>query len=159
MDHRNRRRKPLKICLAASTGGHLTQLLRIEEAWRDMPHFFVTPGEPLSSRLTGGAKAYSVCAANRRRPLHVLRMFFQCAGILLKERPNVIVSTGATVGCVLCILVKLTRGRVVWIDTISHPDRLTLSGRIVRPFADLFLVQWPALQKRYRKVTYVGSVL
>ncbi len=148
-----------KICVAASTGGHLTQLLRISEAWRDMPHFFITPGKPLSTQLTGGAKAYTVCAANRQHPLRVLHMFFQCVRILLKERPDAVVSTGATVGCLCCLLVKLMGGKVVWIDSISQPDRLTLSGRIVRHFADLFLVQWPALEQRYRKVKYVGAVL
>ena len=153
------KRTPRKICLAASTGGHLTQLLRIEEAWRDMPHFFVTPGEPLSAGLTGGAKAYAVCAANRQQPLRVLRMFLQCATIVVRERPDVVISTGAAVGCILCLLVKLARGKVVWIDSISQADRLTLSGRIVRRFADLFLVQWPALAKRYRGVKYVGSVI
>jgi len=145
--------------VAASTGGHLTQLLRIAEAWRDMPHFFVTPGQPLSPSLTGGAKAYAVCTANRQHPFRVLKMFFQCVRILWKERPNVVVSSGATVGCICCLLVKLMGGKVVWIDSISQPDRLTLSGRIVRYFADLFLVQWPDLEHRYTHVKYVGAVL
>ncbi len=159
MNHRNKQGKPPKICLAASTGGHLTQLLRIEEAWRQMPHFFVTPGKPLPPRMTGGAGAYAVCTANRQHPFRVLKMFFQCVAILFRERPDVVVSTGAAVGCILCFLVKLTRGKVVWMDFISQADRLTLSGRLVRPFADLFLVQWPALESRYRNVKYVGSVI
>jgi len=157
--HRDDIIRPGKICVAASTGGHLTQLLRIAEAWCDMPHFFITPGEPLSPRLTGGATAYAVCTANRQHPLRVLRMLVQCIRIILKERPDAVVSSGATVGCLCCLLVKLMHGKVVWIDSISQPDRLTLSGRIVRHFADLFLVQWPALEQRYRNVKYVGAVL
>ena len=87
------------------------------------------------------------------------QMFFQCLWILLKERPDVVISTGAAVGCILCLLAKLAGKKIVWIDTVSHVEHLTLSGRIIRPLADLFLVQWPALAKRYPKTKYVGAVI
>jgi hypothetical protein len=51
------------------------------------------------------------------------------------------------------------RKKVVWIDSIANVERLSLSGRIVRPFADLFLVQWPELAERYKGVRHDGAVI
>lgn len=53
----------------------------------------------------------------------------------------------------------LVGARVIWLDSITNVRRLSLSGRLIRPFADLFLVQWPALARKYRGVEYVGAVI
>ena len=86
-------------------------------------------------------------------------MFLHCVYIMLKERPDVVISTGAAVGCILCLLAKAMGKKAVWVDTISHVDRITLSGKIIMRFADVFLVQWPELAERYKRARYVGSVL
>jgi UDP-N-acetylglucosamine:LPS N-acetylglucosamine transferase len=119
----------LNICFAASSGGHLTQLL------------------------------YAVGWGNRQHPALMIVMVYRCLRIWVRERPNVVISTGAAVGCVMALIVKLTGGKVIWIDTISHVSHLTLSGRIIRPFADIFLVQWPELTERYKGVAYEGAVI
>jgi UDP-N-acetylglucosamine:LPS N-acetylglucosamine transferase len=149
----------MKICLAASGGGHLTQLLHLSEGWRGRDCFFVTAGALVPEPLRSQVKTYTVPKANRQHPLQLLRMFLQCMRILRTERPDVVISTGAAAGCILCLLAKLMRKKVVWIDSIANVERLSLSGRIIRPFADLFLVQWPELAKRYKGVRYDGSVI
>jgi len=149
----------MKICLTASTGGHLTQLLRLREVWEGKSHFFVIPGAFVAEELKASAKTYVVNKADYRHPWQLLLMLARCTRIMVRERPDVVISTGAAVGCILCVLAKLGRKKVVWIDTVSHVDRLTLSGKIVRHLADLFLVQWPELAERYRQAKYVGSVL
>lgn len=149
----------MKICLAASTGGHLTQLLLLAPVWEGRPHFFVTPGISVGEQVRNNAKAYVVTKADYQHPYRLLVMLAQCSRIMLRERPDVVLSTGAAIGCVLCILAKLCRKKVIWVDTVSHVDRLTLSGNIVRHFADLFLVQWPDLAEKYKQAKYVGSVL
>jgi UDP-N-acetylglucosamine:LPS N-acetylglucosamine transferase len=79
--------------------------------------------------------------------------------VVLRERPDVVISTGAAVGCIVCFLGKLLGAKVVWIDSITNVERISLSGRMVRYIADLFLVQWPELAKRYDNVEYVGVVI
>jgi len=60
----------------------------------------------------------------------------------------------------VALLAKLIWGaRVVWVDSIANVDHLSLSGRLVRPFADLTLTQWPALARKYKSVEYVGQVV
>jgi hypothetical protein len=71
----------------------------------------------------------------------------------------VVISTGAAPGCLVALLGHLAGARVIWLDSITNVHRLSLSGRLVRPFADLFLVQWPALARKYRGVEYVGAVV
>jgi hypothetical protein len=47
---------------------------------------------------------------------------------------------------------------VIWLESIVSQKRLSIWGQVVRNFADLFLVQWPALAKRYRHTEYAGAV-
>jgi UDP-N-acetylglucosamine:LPS N-acetylglucosamine transferase len=149
----------VKICLASSAGGHLTQLLRLTPACEGHSYFIVTTGTQATKSQDGDDRTYTVGWANRNHPFLMAKMVVRCHRILAKERPDVLISTGAAVGCVLAILMKLRRRKVVWIDTISHPEYLTLGGRIIKPFADVFLVQWPDLTEKYRGTKYVGSVL
>lgn len=112
-----------------------------------------------ADELSEHSLAYVVDWANRRHPIKLIKLASQCLTILLRERPHVILSTGAAVGCLMCVFGKLLGKKIIWVDTISHVDRLTLSGRIVRLFADVFLVQWPELAQKYRHAEYVGSVI
>ena len=84
----------------------------------------------------------------RRNRLAFARTIRQIFDILRRERPAVVVTTGAAPGLVALVLAKLVcRSRTVWIDTISHSEAMTLSGRLARPVADAWLVQWPHLAR------------
>jgi beta-1,4-N-acetylglucosaminyltransferase len=149
----------MKICLAASSGGHLTELLKVTEACNGRTYFFVIPDPSLVKPMLNETEIYVVIKANRENPILIIKMLGQCIRIMVKERPDVVISTGAAVGCILCVLAKLMRKKVIWIDTISHVNRLTMSGRIIKPMADLFLVQWPHLVDKYKGVRYVGAII
>jgi UDP-N-acetylglucosamine:LPS N-acetylglucosamine transferase len=110
-------------------------------------------------RARYGVPVYVVGESNREQPLKVLRVLARCVGIVLRERPDVIVSTGAAHGCLLCLLAKLAGARVVWIDSIANVERLSLSGRLVRPFADVVISQWPEVAAAYRGVEYHGALV
>lgn len=151
----------MKVCLAASAGGHLNQLLETEAAWRGQHSVFVTTGPMPAERLRERYRApvYAVGESNREHPLQVLRVLAACIGIMLRERPDVVISTGAAHGCLLCLLGKLMGAKVVWIDSIANVERLSLSGRLVRPFADLVITQWAEVAPRYPGVEYHGALV
>lgn len=149
----------MKICLAASAGGHMTQLLQLVEVCEGKAHFFVTTEHVMPAKQRSEARAYVVQKANYGHPFRLVRMLVQCISIMHREQPDVVISTGAAVGCILCILAKLKGKTIIWIDTISHVDRLTISGMIIRHFADLFFVQWPHLAERYERTKYVGALV
>jgi UDP-N-acetylglucosamine:LPS N-acetylglucosamine transferase len=148
-----------RICLTASSGGHLSQLLKVAHSCGDRETFVVTTSEAVRADLARWGRVYVVGECNREHPLRVLGVLWRCARIVFQERPDVVISTGAAPGCLTCFLGKLIGAKVVWMDSITNVERLSLSGRMVRHIADLFLVQWPELARRYRGVQYVGAVI
>jgi len=149
----------MKICLAGSAGGHLSQLLKIASAWSGYEVCWITTTEVVRASLGEQGNVHVAGECNRQHPVRVLRVFLRCLRILRRERPDVVISTGAAPGCMAAILGHLAGAKVIWLDSITNVNRLSLSGRLVRPFADLFLVQWPALARKYRGVEYVGAVI
>ncbi len=151
--------KAIKVCLAASSGGHLSQLLKLSESWKESRPCWVTTSDVIKDRLSTYGRVYVVGECNRQQPLRVFLVLLRCIRIVLGERPDVVISTGAAAGCMVCFLSKLFGAKIVWIDSITNVYRLSLSGRLVRHIADLFLVQWPELAEKYRNVEYVGAVI
>ena len=148
-----------KVCVAASAGGHLSQALRLADAYRRHPHFLVTTSEMARGQLGDDVRVYVVPEGNRSNPLKLLSVVRRTFSIIAAERPDVVLSTGAAPGCLCCLIGKLFGARVIWIDSLANVERLSLSGRIIAPVADLLLVQWEDLTQRYRRARYAGSVL
>jgi UDP-N-acetylglucosamine:LPS N-acetylglucosamine transferase len=155
----NDKQKQLRICLAASAGGHVSQLLKLAACWNGYETFCVTTTKVVRNNLGKLGEVYVVGECNRQHPLRVFAVFLRCLRIVLKEKPDVVISTGASAGCMLCFIGKIIGAKVVWIDSITNVERISLSGRMVRYIADLFLVQWPELAGRYKRVEFVGTVI
>lgn len=152
-------RERLRICLAASAGGHLSQLLKLASSWEGYEVFSVTTTEVVRDKLSKFGGVYVVGECNRQHPLRVIKVLLQCIRIVFRERPDVVISTGAAAGCMLCFMGKIFCAKVVWIDSITNVERISLSGRMVRYVANLFLVQWPELAQKRQNVEYVGEVV
>lgn len=151
--------KNKKICLAASAGGHLTELLRVSDCWKDEKSFFVTTVPVVLDNLKGSGDVYVVGECNRQHPIRVLLVFLKCIKIILKEKPETVISTGAAAGCMICFLAKIFGAKIIWIDSITNVEKISLSGRLVRHIADLFLVQWPELVPKYKNIEYAGTLI
>jgi len=149
----------LRICLAASSGGHLTELLTLSDCWKQHEVFYVTTVPETQQNLRSSGAVYVVGECNRQHPVRVLRVFLRCLKVVLKERPDVVISTGAAAGCMVCFLARVLGARIVWLDSITNVERISLSGRMVRHIAGLFLVQWPELAAKYPNVEYLGTVI
>lgn len=149
----------MKICLVASAGGHLSQLLKLANSWSEYETFCVTTTGVVREKLRKFGRVYIVGECNWQHPWRVIKVFVRCIRIVFWEKPNVVISTGAAAGCMVCFVAAIIGARVVWIDSITNTERISLSGRMVRYIADLFLVQWPELAEQYSKVEYVGAVI
>lgn len=149
----------MKICLVASAGGHLSQLLKIVQPTEKYQAFVITTSEAVRENLEKFGPVHVVGECNRQHGLQVVKVLRRCWAILRREKPDVILSTGAAAGCLCCFLGKLMGARIVWVDSITNVDRLSLSGRMVRYIADLFIVQWPELTEKYHGTEYVGTVV
>lgn len=148
-----------KICLIASAGGHLSQLLELSESWKNRNVFYIVTSDLVRKKIESFGRVYTVGECNRRHLWDTLRVLNRCINILLREKPKVIISTGAAAGCLGCFLGKLLGSKIIWIDSITNVEKLSLSGRIVRYIADLFFVQWPDLTKKYKHVEFAGELV
>jgi beta-1,4-N-acetylglucosaminyltransferase len=147
----------MKICLICSGGGHLNELMQLKNSFQNYPHYFVSFKRPNSIQLAKKEKTYFIkCPA--RNPIYFIINFFQSIKIFLKEKPDLIISTGADVALNTCIIGKIFGKKIIFIESFARIKELSLTGKIIYKFADLFLVQWKELAKKYPKAVYGGAV-
>ena len=103
-------------------------------------------------------KFYVVNDSNLRAKFQLLKTAFRLARIVLIERPDIVISTGAAPGYFAVRLGRLIGAQTIWLDSIANVEQLSISGAKVGRFADLWLTQWPHLA-RPGGPYYAGSVL
>jgi hypothetical protein len=149
-------RKP-KVMAISSGGGHWIQLLRLKPAFANCELTFVSVKE--GYRVDVAAERFLVVPdANRWNKLALIRTAFCILWLLLRERPDVVVSTGAAPGYFAVRFAKWFGARTVWIDSIANAEALSLSGQQAGHHVDLWLTQWPHLATE-KGPYYRGSVL
>jgi len=135
--------KKAKVIAVASAGGHWTQLMRLAPAFSGCEVVYVSTLDP--GTVIGNSRFYIVPDANKNEKLNVLRLFFAILKIILKEKPDFVISTGAAPGHMAVRFGHLLGARTLWIDSMANVQRLSLSGKLSLPYADLCLTQWPHL--------------
>lgn len=135
-----------RVLAVASGGGHWTQLLRLRPAFDGHDVTWVTVREGYRSQVAG-ARFHRIQDATRNDKAALVLVALQVAWILLRTRPDVVVSTGAAPGYVALRLGKLMGCRTAWIDSIANAETISMAGRLAQPYADLWLTQWPHLAR------------
>jgi len=144
--------------VATSDGGHWVQMRRILPAFAGFETVFVGTEPALDADL-GGARYYRVRNVSRANAHELPLLLWQLARAVRRERPDAVVTTGAGPGLIALGMGKLFAGsRTVWIDSVANTGRMSLSGRMARPLADAWLVQWEHLA-RPEGPHYWGAVL
>jgi hypothetical protein len=146
-----------KVLAVASGGGHWVQLRRLAPALGDCDIAYVTT-IPSYRGHVGTARFYVVKDASRWNKFGLIQQGLKIAWILFRERPDIIVSTGAAPGYIALRLGKWFGARTVWIDSIANAEKLSLSGQKIGKHADLWLTQWPHLA-RPEGPRFYGAVL
>lgn len=146
-----------RILAVASGGGHWVQLCRLVPAFQGHQVTFLTTR--ISNRTQVGRSRFLVIGdASLWHKFRLCKMALQVFWILLWERPDVIISTGAAIGYFSVRIGKLFGARTIWVDSIANVDALSLSGQHIRRHADLWLTQWPHLAGPDGP-QYLGAVL
>jgi len=151
------RRTPAKVLAISSGGGHWVQLLRLAPALEGCSVTYATVDQRYKEQIPGG-EFRVIKDATRWNKVALIIMACQVAWLLIKERPQVIISTGAAPGYVAIRLGKLLGSRTVWIDSMANVETLSMSGERVGKYADLWLTQWQHLA-RPDGPQFMGSVL
>lgn len=148
-----------KMCLVASSGGHMSELLKLSVIWQGQNAVFITTTDVVRTKLQKDGAVYIVGECNRQNPWKTGIVFCRCLKAVIKERPNIIMSTGAAAGFMICLLGKFFGAKIIWVDSIANTESLSMSGRMIRPFADLILSQWAEVAAKYPNVEYAGEVI
>jgi UDP-N-acetylglucosamine:LPS N-acetylglucosamine transferase len=146
-----------RILAVASGGGHWVQLLRLRGAFADHEVTFVTVNEAYQADVAP-ERFHVIPDATRWNKLGLLRMALRLGWILVRERPDVVISTGAAPGYFALRMGKWLGARTIWLDSAANVEKLSLSGQKVGKYADLWLTQWPQLA-RPEGPHFIGGVL
>jgi UDP-N-acetylglucosamine:LPS N-acetylglucosamine transferase len=133
-----------KVLAIASGGGHWVQLLRLRPAFERCDVAYVTVHQDYAEQVRG-CRFYSITDATRWSRWGLVKMIFQVCIIVIRERPDVVISTGAAPGVVALRVGKWLKAKTIWLDSVANVERMSMSGICVRGFADLWLTQWEHL--------------
>lgn len=136
-----------RVLAVASGGGHWIQLRRLGAAFAGSDIAYVSTYDDYAVDVPG-ARFYRVLDVTRKNGVRLAFTAAQLLMVILKERPDVVITTGAAPGLIALVLAKtLTRARTIWLDSIANCERMSTSGAQARRFADQWLTQWPELAR------------
>ena len=156
MEQRNK-----KICFAASAGGHFAQIIRLKPLMEEYPCFIVTEKLENNLKIDADAEILYLRHVNRKEwrcIYYMLANTYISFKILLKQKPDIIISTGALAMIPLCILGKLMGKRLIFMESFAKVQTKTMTGSVLYRFADYFFVQWQEMLKIYPKGIYKGGI-
>ena len=157
----NKKKANIKICISCSAGGHFSEALKATEHIQ-YNKYYLTYRTSSIERFSQNNRVYFV--THPRHGAFVIRLFLfvknciESLLILLKEKPDLIISTGADVAVATCILGKLMGVKLIYIESGGYVTSKSVSGCLVYPFADLFLVQWKPALKNFPKAKFGGPL-
>lgn len=147
----------VRILVVASGGGHWVQVLRLRPAFAGEHVAYVTVNRDYQAE-TGAAPFYVVKDATRWNKLRLVVLAFQILSILLCERPDVVITSGAAPGYFAVMFARMLRRKTIWLDSMANVDQLSMSGNKAGRWSDVWLTQWPQLA-REGGPAYAGTVI
>ena len=149
-----------KLCFAASSGGHLEQILMLKPLMEKYDGFLITEKTAYSSEIKG-LRTYHLPQVNRKElllPAKMIGILFKSLFVFLKERPDAVITTGVLAVIPICLLAKLFGRKLIYIESFAKVTSPTETGRLLYRFADRFYVQWPQMKAIYPNAEYLGGI-
>ena len=138
-----------KVCFAASSGGHYEQLLMLKPLIEKYDSFILTERTDYSCDVQG-EKVYFI-------PRMIINLF-KTIQIYIKERPDVVICTGVLAMIPMCLIAKLFKKKLIYIESFAKVTSGTETGKLMYKFADKFYVQWEQMLDVYPNATFKGSI-
>ena len=153
-----------KVLFISSTGGHLNELMQLNPLFEKYDYHIVTEKDKanISLKEKYGKNISYLPYGTRSKPFSYFFVFlYMCLKTIYlyaKIRPKYIITTGTHTAGPMCYLGKLFRSKIIYIETYANKNKKTVTGKLVYPIADLFIVQWEEMLKLYPKAVYGGSI-
>lgn len=153
-----------RVIFTSSAGGHYSELCELDELMMRYNSFLITEDHEMMQeyKKTNKSRSWYMPAGTKEHlfkflcnfPINIFKSFMA----YLKVRPDVVIATGAHTTVPICYIAKMFGKKVIFIETFANITTKTLSGKLVYPIADLFLVQWEEMLKLYPKAKYRGGL-
>ena len=156
--------KKKKVLFIASTGGHLHELMQLKPMFEDYNYHVIT--EKTKSNISLKEKfpnkinflVYGTKDKKLSYPFKFIYNVLKSLILYIKIRPKYIVTTGTHTAVPICYIGKLFGTKIIFIETFANSKTKTLSGKMIYPIANLFIVQWKEMLKLYPKAVYGGWI-
>lgn len=153
-----------RVIFIASTGGHLSELLRLSPLFERYTSIVITEKTATTDNLEISCPIkYLVAGTYYQGKLqYLLKLAWNtvvsfCYFCLF--RPDVIVTTGSHTAVPMCLIAKIFRKKVIYIESIAKVHGQSWAGKIIYPHSDAFIVQWPENKLDYPGSQYAGQLL
>lgn len=153
------KKKSIKICFAASSGGHFEQLMMLKPLMNKFESFILT--EKTDYELSEASTTYYLRQVNRKEKnffFSMLLNFLTSLKIFFNEKPDVIICTGVLAMIPMCLICKLFRKKLIYIESFAKIKSPTQTGKLLYKFADEFYVQWESMLEFYPNAKYIGGI-
>lgn len=148
----------MKVCLVGSSGGHLTHLYMLKPFWQNKERFWVTFDKADAQSLLEDEKMYPCYYPTNRNIKNLIKNTIVAWKVLRKEKPDLIISSGAAVAVPFFYLGKLFGSKTIYIEVFDRIDASTVTGKLVYHVADRFIVEWEEMLGVYPKAINLGSI-
>lgn len=150
-----------KICFAASSGGHYEQLMMLKPLMEKYDSFIITEKTSYDTSVEG-VRTYTMKQVNRKELSFLPRMIintFRSLRIYMKEKPDVVISTGVLAMIPMCLIAKkFGKKKLIFIESFAKVTSATQTGKLLYRYADRFYVQWPQMKEIYPNALYLGGI-
>jgi len=136
----------------------MVQVKQLAPVYDNYDHFYFTFSGGVADELRKTAQVRSIPNIVRQNPLTWVVGAFMSLFVVLTERSILVMTTGAGIVVFVCLFAKLSGAKLIFIESMAKVERPTLTARILYPFADLFLVQWPGLLERFPRAVFLGRL-
>lgn len=151
-----------KVMFICSVGGHLTQMLQIKKIFNKYNYVLVTEKTGVTESMKDQYNMEYLTYGSRKYIIKYLFIFsfniLKSLFLFAKYRPQVIVTTGTHTAVPMCYIGKLFGKKIIYIESFAKRTSPTLSGRMVYPIANVFVVQWKSMLQFYPKAVYWGGI-
>lgn len=150
----------MRICFTASSGGHFEQLMMLRPLMDKYESFVVT--EKTNYNVSNKKiPFYYVKQVNRHEKkffYYMIVNIITTLKIFIKEKPDIVISTGALATIPMCIIAKLFKKKVIFIESFAKINSPTLTGKLIYKFADQFYIQWDSMKEFYPNAICKGGI-
>jgi UDP-N-acetylglucosamine:LPS N-acetylglucosamine transferase len=150
--------KDIKVCLVGSSGGHLDHLYLLKPFWENKDRFWATFDKEDTRTMLVGEKVYPVYFPSNRSIKALIINTVRAVKILRKERPDLIISSGAAPAVPFFYIGKLMGIKTIYIEVYDRINKASLSGKLCYRVSDVFIVQWEQMKEIFPKAVYLGSI-